>query len=312
MEYILSEVYFIILEVFKMIPDKKEENWLFKVSLVGEHMAGKTAIMKAMANQKIPPTYKSTIGCDFALVSETGNEAVKLQIWDIAAYEKSSFMFKLYIKDTNYFIVLFNINTENCLENIKQWIALIEEKRRENIAPIALMCTRFDKNVILSPKKEKELKEIKGFAFENNHPYFEANSNERENLSKIVNSISDYMLEEKLKSPEVIHKKHLGILTSEIERLSNISSFFDQTHLHKKEHLKILHQMLSTRNDKSTAELVEEWGNVEVTVKNYGFFEKTLKRRDLIQVHRNWSTWLFDNDAETTSTKKVLSLKRTP
>lgn len=288
-----------------------KETLIFKVCLVGEKEAGKTAIMRAMTNQRSSTQFKAAIGCDFSITSETGNEAIKLQIWDIVAYDRYQGMFKSYIKDSNYFIILFDINMEDCLQNIKQWIALIEKNSNENIVPIALMRTKIELNVNTG-KNENELKEIKAFAEENHYPYFEASAQDKTNLSKIFHGISDYLYAEKLNSPGFLHKKHLEILAGEIQRLSNMNSIFDRTHLHKKEHLEELHRMLSNRNDKSTAELVDEWGDVEVTVRNYGFFEKTLKRRDLIQVHRNWSTWLFDNDAETTSTKKVLSLKRTP
>ncbi|KAG8002085.1 Ras-related protein Rab-38 [Nibea albiflora] len=65
-----------------------QKEHLYKILVIGDLGVGKTSIIKRYVHHNFSPNYRATIGVDFALkVLNWDQETVRLQLWDIAAYQ---------------------------------------------------------------------------------------------------------------------------------------------------------------------------------------------------------------------------------
>lgn len=283
----------------------------FKVCLVGQEMAGKTMVQNCLMKKGYSEKYNPGLSVDFGFLEvQTDERAVGLILWDISGCQQFGNLLRIFFKETDYFVIIFDINTDS-LQNIQEWIERI--KRFIEMPSIALMRTKIDLNAgnDLSEGKKNELEKIESFAKEEGYHYFEVSAKEKTNISESFQAIGNSLLE-KMKNPpalpaKIVHKKEIEIINNEIFRLSSNQRLIDSDPSYKVKHLRILRDMLSDRIDKSTAELVDEWKAVEVEVKTFGF-TKTITRDELMKTHRNWLSSVFSNDTETTSAKTISSL----
>ena len=97
-----------------MIPQKdqpqEQEEYLFKLLILGDVGTGKTAIIKRYVHGTFNANYKSTIGVDFALkvIQRDEHTSIRIQLWDIAGQERFGNMTRVYYREAKAAVVVFD------------------------------------------------------------------------------------------------------------------------------------------------------------------------------------------------------------
>ncbi|XP_021962421.1 ras-related protein Rab-7L1 [Folsomia candida] len=141
---------------------------LFKVIIIGDPTVGKTSFVQRYVQDSFKRDYKGTVGVDFALkiIKWSENQTVKLQLWDIAGQERFAWMTRVYFKDANGCVIMFDLNNKNSFLNTLKWKKDVESKCTlpdGSPIPCMLLANKCD-----APAREVEQMEIEDFYKENN------------------------------------------------------------------------------------------------------------------------------------------------
>ncbi len=100
-----------------------------KVTFVGDAGVGKTSIIDQLINHKFSQEVPSTIGGgNFIKLLTVENKKCQLSIWDTAGQERFRSLSKIYLKNSNIVIYVYDITKKESFENIsKNWIPIIHE-----------------------------------------------------------------------------------------------------------------------------------------------------------------------------------------
>ncbi|KAI9555575.1 hypothetical protein GHT06_018090 [Daphnia sinensis] len=115
---------------------------LFKVIIIGDPGVGKTSFIRRYVQNAFRGDYKATIGVDFALkiVRWSENQTIKLQLWDIAGQERFTWMTRVYYKEAQGCIIMFDLTSRNSFKNAVKWKKDVDSKCfLEDGAPVPCM-----------------------------------------------------------------------------------------------------------------------------------------------------------------------------
>merc|ERR1711991_886219 len=106
------------------------QEYLFKVIVIGEPSVGKTSTIKRYVDDVFSNRYKATIGVDFALkmVEVDSNTLVRIQLWDIAGQERFGSMTRVYYRDADAAVVMFDLTAQRTFDAIAKWKADVDDK----------------------------------------------------------------------------------------------------------------------------------------------------------------------------------------
>ena len=111
-----------------MINEDEFEDNNIKIILIGNFAVGKTSIIKSLDKIKFNEYEPSTLSCNF--ISKTvviNNKNYICDIWDTAGQEKFCSLNKLFIKDSNIIILVYDISKKETFVGLKYWIDFIQE-----------------------------------------------------------------------------------------------------------------------------------------------------------------------------------------
>ncbi|XP_076067877.1 ras-related protein Rab-7L1-like isoform X1 [Oratosquilla oratoria] len=115
---------------------------LFKVIIIGDPTVGKTSFVQRYVQDSFRRDYKGTVGVDFALkiLKWSDSETIKLQLWDIAGQERFTWMTRVYYKDAQGCIIMFDLTNRNSFLNTLKWKKDVDSKcTLEDGSPIPCM-----------------------------------------------------------------------------------------------------------------------------------------------------------------------------
>lgn len=112
------------------VMDQNRRELVFKILVVGDIGAGKTAIIRRAVDNIFSDAYKSTIGVDFALKSVKLNPKTTtwLQLWDIAGQERYGNLTRVYYKEAVAALVVFDLTRPASFEAVRKWKNDIDAK----------------------------------------------------------------------------------------------------------------------------------------------------------------------------------------
>lgn len=107
----------------------------FKIILVGESGVGKIDIITAFIDQTFQEDQISTTGGTFSTkLLRCDNKILKLEIWDTPDQERYRSLTKMFYKDANAAILVYDITHKTSFEKIKNfWIEDIKNNSPSNI-----------------------------------------------------------------------------------------------------------------------------------------------------------------------------------
>ena len=116
----------------------EEENTVesFKVVLVGESGVGKTSIITQFIDQTFQQDQQSTTGGAFStktVVCDTG-KVLKFEIWDTAGKERYRSLTKMFYKDANAAVMVYDITRKDSFEALNTyWAEQIKDNSPKEI-----------------------------------------------------------------------------------------------------------------------------------------------------------------------------------
>ena len=108
----------------------------FKVVLVGESGVGKTSIITQFIDQTFQEDQQSTTGGTFSTKSVVcdGGKVLKFEIWDTAGQERYRALTKMFYKDANAAVLVYDITRRDSFEELQTyWAEQIKESSPPNI-----------------------------------------------------------------------------------------------------------------------------------------------------------------------------------
>jgi len=182
---------------YKEMPlDQNKQNELvFKILVVGDIGAGKTAIIRRAVDNVFSEVYKSTIGVDFALklVHPHPNVSAWLQLWDIAGQERYGNLTRVYYQDAVAGLVVFDMTRLSSFEAVRKWKADVDEKvRLPNGDPIPVILVANKADLVNVPLNDRIMDE---FCKENGFVSWVVTSAKKDiNISGTMVSITQHVI----------------------------------------------------------------------------------------------------------------------
>ena len=171
---------------------KKEEDEIdfeLKITFVGDAGVGKTSLIEQLINRKFSQEVPSTIGGGNFIKRITINQKkCQLSIWDTAGQERFRSLSKIYLKNSNIVIYVYDITKRETFDNItKNWTHIIHDLLGDNNIIFGVFGNKSDMysfdNVGFDNGKNLA-EEINGFFFETSALNYD---NIMEAIRKLVN-----------------------------------------------------------------------------------------------------------------------------
>ena len=143
-----------------------EEMESIKIVLIGESGVGKTSIICQFMEQVFANDKQSTIGGTFSTkIVKCGEEKeVRLEIWDTAGQERYRSVTKMFYKDANAALLVYDITSKYTYEELKNyWVEQVKETSPKNII-LAIIANKAD----LIENEQVDEEEAREFAQKNN------------------------------------------------------------------------------------------------------------------------------------------------
>lgn len=113
-----------------------ENNEVLKIVLIGEASVGKTSIIYQFIDKIFQEDLQSTIGGTFnsKSIKCNNNKTLNLEIWDTAGQERYRCVTKMFYKEADVAILVYDITSKSSFEELKNyWVEQVLEASPKNI-----------------------------------------------------------------------------------------------------------------------------------------------------------------------------------
>lgn len=112
-----------------MSNEQNEENIKLKIILVGESGIGKTSIINRYHNNSFNENSLSTVSMNFISKKiEINKKKVIVDVWDTAGQEQYRSINKLFVKDADIVILVYDITTRKSFDDLDYWHNFINDE----------------------------------------------------------------------------------------------------------------------------------------------------------------------------------------
>ena len=133
-----------------------------KIVLIGESGVGKTTIIAQFIDNIFQEDLQSTSGGTFSTktIKCSNGKLLKLEIWDTAGQERYRSVAKMFYKDANAAVLVYDITNKFSFEELKNyWAEQVLESSPKNII-LAIIANKTD----LMDKEQVDEEEVRNFA----------------------------------------------------------------------------------------------------------------------------------------------------
>lgn len=199
------------------VPEMTER--LFKVIIIGDPTVGKTSFVQRYVQDSFRRDYKGTVGVDFALkiLKWSESETIKLQLWDIAGQERFTWMTRVYYKDAQGCIIMFDLTNRNSFLNTLKWKKDVDSKcTLEDGSPIPCMLLA---NKCDLPNRQVDQLEIEKLYKEHNFTgWTETSAKEGLMVTDSMRFLVDVMMKQKNYREDDSSESSLRLTPAELEK----------------------------------------------------------------------------------------------
>ena len=106
-----------------------------KVVLLGESGVGKSSIVLRFVADNFKADGEATLGASYmGKILHIGDKSIKFNIWDTAGQERYHSLAKMYYRDANAAILVYDITKKGSFENLKRWHRELIESGPKDLA----------------------------------------------------------------------------------------------------------------------------------------------------------------------------------
>lgn len=165
---------------------------LYKILLLGDCSSGKTSLIYRLTYNNFLEYYVSTIGIDFNIKSLVVNDKkVKLQLWDSCGQERFNALTRSYYRNTDAFIICYDISSHKSFENAKFWIKELEKYVIDHPVIKILVGTKTD----LDESRNITYDDGKKYADSLGIQFIETSSKNNKNIKELFHNLSSELLD---------------------------------------------------------------------------------------------------------------------
>eukprot|EP00826_Nyctotherus_ovalis_P058644 TRINITY_DN8080_c0_g2_i1.p1 TRINITY_DN8080_c0_g2~~TRINITY_DN8080_c0_g2_i1.p1 ORF type:complete len:198 (+),score=58.70 TRINITY_DN8080_c0_g2_i1:100-693(+) len=151
---------------------------------LGDHMVGKTSLLKRFSEDKFTFSTCTTIGIDSVSKEiNVGKATVPVKLWDTAGQDRFHTITHSFYKQSQGVLLVFDVGNRRSFENLHKWIKNIQNYSSAEIVK-HLIGNKIDTQdrQVFSPEAEKLAKEY-------NMKYFETSARSGKNVSEVITSL---------------------------------------------------------------------------------------------------------------------------
>ena len=166
----------------------KENNEVLKIVLIGEASVGKTSIIYQFIDKIFQEDLQSTIGGTFnsKSIKCNNNKTLNLEIWDTAGQERYRCVTKMFYKEADVAILVYDITSKSSFEELKNyWVEQVLEASPKNIM-LVIVANKSD----LIDNEQVDEEEARNYAKKVNADFFVISAKENNSVNELFKSIS--------------------------------------------------------------------------------------------------------------------------
>ncbi len=158
-----------------------------KFVIIGETQVGKTSLINQYLNNQFEGDYLMTIGNDKTTKEITIDEKkVTLEIWDTIGHETLRAANKIFMKNTNIALMVYDITNRDSFDNLNQFYKEFISNNTENKMIIGVTANKSD----LYENAEVTKEEGEDYANKIKASFFESTATDHENVENIFNELT--------------------------------------------------------------------------------------------------------------------------
>jgi small GTP-binding protein len=116
-----------------------EFDFSFKIAVGGVANVGKTNVVHRFVHDAFRDDARPTLGIDFVVKDvEVGDKVVRCQIWDTAGQERLNAIAKMFYRNVNGIVLVFDITDRDSFEALGYWFEEMRDNTPENTPSIVL------------------------------------------------------------------------------------------------------------------------------------------------------------------------------
>ena len=162
-----------------------------KLILVGESGVGKTSIINQFLSQTFDSSITTSLTCDKweKIIKLKDNQYLNVDIWDTAGQEKFRAINKIFLKNTQIALLVYDITDKNSFEQLKYWYDIINEINKNEKIIFGIVANKSD----LYKKQTVFREEGENFAknYCRNSSFFESSALDYEKIENIFVEICE-------------------------------------------------------------------------------------------------------------------------
>lgn len=167
-----------------------EKRYVFKIVVLGDGAVGKTSLIARFAEKTFKSEYKPTLGTNIIIKElKTGNNSIKLLLWDIAGQAKWADVRHLYYRGAQGCIIVYDVTRPLSFESVPIWYKDLIKFSGE--IPRILLANKVDLTDIRKIQKTDGLKK----ADEMKAEYFETSAKDGTQVNEAFEKISELILQ---------------------------------------------------------------------------------------------------------------------
>ena len=179
----------------------EDYDFSFKIVVGGSPNVGKTNVIQRFANDLFMEESRPTLGIDFVLKDvEFDDKVVRCQIWDTAGQEKLKAIAKMYYKNANGVLFIFDITDRSSFEALNGWMEELHSNVPEGI-PMVILGNKAD----LSQDRKVTAEEATAYAKARGTYYIEVSA--KENAGKEIEQAVVSLLKDMVKLIDIKQDK---------------------------------------------------------------------------------------------------------
>ena len=167
--------------------NEDEEN--LKIVLVGESSVGKTSIITQFIEKTFQDTLQSTVGGTFntkVIKCEDLNKSLKLDIWDTAGQERYRSVTKMFYKDADVALLVYDITSKKSFEELQNyWVNQVLESSLKK----TLLCIIANKSDLIDLEQVDE-GEARNYAETINAMFFVVSAKDSNSINEMFKDIA--------------------------------------------------------------------------------------------------------------------------
>ena len=161
---------------------------ILKIVIIGESSVGKTSIISQFVDKIFQEEIQSTVGGSFnskTILCEDLDKKVKLEIWDTAGQERYRSVTKMFYKDADIAVLVYDITNKDSYDELKNyWVEQVKDSTRKG-TNLVIVANKSD----LIEKEQVDEDEARNYARSINASFFVVSAKDSISVGELFKEI---------------------------------------------------------------------------------------------------------------------------